>query len=79
MTVDVAGFAPDSKVAAHVQVTLAPGQFTQLNSVLAGMGFSGNVYNGRIAVTATSGAGRVAAYGSVVDNRTQDPTYVPAQ
>jgi len=30
-------------------------------------------------VKVTSGSGRVTAYGSVVDNLTSDPTYVPAQ
>jgi hypothetical protein len=77
--VDVAAYTPGSKIAAHATVPLAPGQFIQLGSVFAGLGFSSNVYNGRIAVTAVGGAGRVAAYGSVIDNRTQDPTYVPAQ
>jgi len=42
------------------------------------MGF-GNVYNGRISVRAIGGSGKVAVYGSVVDARTADPTYVPAQ
>jgi len=77
VTVDVAGYTPESKIAAHAQVTLAPGQFTQLGSVFAGLGFASNVYNGRIAVTVISGTGRAAAYGSIIDNRTQDPTYVP--
>ncbi len=79
VTLDVAAYVPESKVAAHTTVTLAPGQFTQLGSVFAGMGFTSNVYNGRIAVTAIGGTGRAAAYGSVVDNRTQDGTYVPAK
>ena len=39
----------------------------------------GNTYNARITVEVISGTGRVTAYGSVVDNDTQDPTYVPAQ
>ncbi|HYS55417.1 MAG TPA: hypothetical protein VER58_16790 [Thermoanaerobaculia bacterium] len=38
-----------------------------------------NTYNARMIVEVTSGSGRVTAYGSVIDNRTQDPTYVPAQ
>ncbi len=79
VTLDVAAYTPESKIAAHTQVTLGPGQFTQLGSVFAGMGFTSNVYNGRIAVTTVGGTGRAAAYGSVVDNRTQDPTYVPAK
>jgi hypothetical protein len=79
VTVDVAAYTPDSKVAAHVSITLQPGQFLQRGSIFPSMGFSNNVYNGRIAVTVTGGTGRVAAYGSVIDNRTSDPTYVPAQ
>ena len=79
VTLDVAAYTPESKIAAHTTVTLAPGQFTQLGSIFAGLGFTSNVYNGRIAVSATGGTGRAAAYGSVIDNRTQDPTYVPAQ
>ena len=38
-----------------------------------------NIYNARISVEVTSGSGRVASYGSVIDNATSDPTYVPAQ
>jgi hypothetical protein len=79
VTLDIAAYTPESKIAAHTQVTLAPGEFTQLTSVFTRMGFKANVYNGRIAVTATGGTGRAAAYGSIVDNRTLDPTYVPAQ
>lgn len=79
VTIDIAGFSPDSKVAAHVQRTLGANEFVQLGNIFSQLGFSGNTYNGRIAVTAIGGTGRVAAYGSVVDNRTQDPTYVPAQ
>ena len=79
VTIDIAAYTPESKVAAHTSVQLGPGQFTQLGSVFAGMGFTNNVYNGRIAISAVGGTGRVAAYGSVIDNRTQDPTYVPAQ
>jgi hypothetical protein len=32
-----------------------------------------------VTVSVTSGTGRVTAYGSVIDQTTQDPTYVPAQ
>ena len=37
------------------------------------------VYNARVAVKVVSGEGRVTAYGSAIDQITQDPTYVPAQ
>lgn len=79
VTVDVAAFVPGSKVAAHISITLQPGQFLQRGSIFPAMGLTGNVYNGRIAITVTGGTGRVAAYGSVIDNRTSDPTYIPAQ
>jgi len=79
VTVEIKGYSPDSKVVATLAPKkLGPGEFTQLGGILAGMGF-GNVYNGRITVRVIDGDGKVAAYGSVIDNRTQDPTYVPAQ
>jgi hypothetical protein len=39
----------------------------------------GAAYNARLSVRVIEGAGKVTAYGSVVDQTTQDPTYVPAQ
>jgi hypothetical protein len=39
----------------------------------------GNVYNARISVKVIDGQGKVTAYGSVIDQKTQDPTFVPAQ
>ena len=68
---------PDSKVTPTVQVTLAANEFQQFNPIRA-LGV-GNVYNARITVRVISGEGRVTAYGSVIDETTQDPTYVPAQ
>jgi hypothetical protein len=78
VTVEILGFTPESKIAARVEKTLSGGEFSQLGNVFTSMGF-GNVYNGRVSVRAIGGSGRVAAYGSVVDARTADPTYVPAQ
>ena len=51
---------------------------TDLARILSSLN-AGNTYNARIIVRVTSGSGRVTAYGSVVDNLTSDPTYVPAQ
>jgi hypothetical protein len=76
--VHVAAILPDSKTSPSTDVTLQPNEFRQLGSVLASLN-PGNTYNGRIIVTVISGSGRVTAYGSVVDNLTSDPTYVPAQ
>ena len=76
--VHVTAIVDGSKVANSTDVPLAPNEFRQLGSVLASLN-AGNTYNARILVTVTSGSGRVTAYGSVVDNLTSDPTYVPAQ
>jgi len=69
-----------SKTAAVLpDITLNPNEFRQLNSVF-GQAYAGqNVYNGRATIQVVGGAGRVTAYGSVVDASTSDPTYVPAQ
>ena len=78
-TVHVTGYLPDSKITAAVDVPLGPNQFTQFTQVLASMFPGQNTYNGRISVQVTGGTGRVAAYGSVIDNISKDPTYVPFQ
>jgi len=57
---------------------MAAGEWVQRGNIFTQLGF-GDVYNGRISVRAIGGTGKVAAYGSVVDARTADPTYVPAQ
>jgi Ig-like domain CHU_C associated len=78
VTVEILAWTPESKIAARTEKTLAASEFSQIGSIFSGMGF-GSVYNGRISVRAVGGTGRVAAYGSVVDSRTADPTYVKAQ
>jgi hypothetical protein len=78
ITVELLAYTPDSKVAARTVVPLGPGEYLQKGGIFKSLGFS-NVYNGRITARVISGTGRVAAYGSVIDNRTTDPTYVPSQ
>lgn len=72
-------YVPDAKQVAIVEQDLAPNQFLQLGSLFRSVYGEQNIYNGRVTVEVTSGQGRVAAYGSVIDNRSSDPTYVPAQ
>jgi hypothetical protein len=60
-----------------VQIPLAANEFRQF-AVLRELG-AGNAYNARITVRVIEEAGRVTTYGSVIDELTQDPTYVPAQ
>lgn len=77
-TVELLAYSPDSKVASRLVMPLAAGQYIQKGGIFKSMGFN-NVYNGRITARVIGGTGRIAAYGSVVDNRTTDPTYVPSQ
>ena len=78
--VRVTAFVPDSKTSVSTELDLTPNEFRQLTKVLLSFGFNqSNIYNARISVEVTSGTGRVAAYGSVIDNFSSDPTYVPAQ
>ena len=76
-TVEVSLILPDSKITPVISVPLAPNQFTQLS--LAAFGLTEPIYNARVSVKAVDGAGKVTAYGSLIDNVSQDPTYVPAQ
>jgi hypothetical protein len=69
---------PDSRVSPVTELDLEPNEFRQLNGVIASLN-PGNTYNARIAVEVVSGSGRITSYASVIDNATQDPTYVPAQ
>jgi len=77
-TVEISAIVPGSKVTLSTPVSLQGNEFVQIPSVLGQM-LTGNVYNARITVKVISGTGRVTAYGSVVDNNSKDPTYVPAQ
>ena len=76
---DFTVFAPGSKVSASTNVSLAPNEFTQLNGVIGSLFPGVDTYNARAVLKVIGGTGRVTAYASVVDNFTQDPTYVPAQ
>jgi len=78
-TVEITLRPPDSKLTAVAHVDLAPNEFLQLGSIFKWAGFQGNVYNGRVSIRVVNGLGRVAGYGSVIDNRTEDPTYVYSQ
>jgi hypothetical protein len=78
-TVRVTAFVPDSKTSVSTEVQLSGNQFLQLNRMLDSLYPGQNTYNARVSVEVTRGTGRVSAYGSVIDNLSLDPTYVPAQ
>jgi len=77
VTVEVLVHLPDSKVTPRVLIPLGPNEFRQF-AIIRQLGL-GNVYNARISIRVIEGDGRVTAYGSIIDELTQDPTYVPAQ
>lgn len=76
VTIELSVVPEDSKVAAKLTLDLAANEFRQIS--LADFGF-GTMYNTRVAVKVTNGSGKVTAYGSVIDQITQDPTYVVGQ
>jgi hypothetical protein len=77
-TIEVTAFEADSKISQTISINLKANEYVQYGKILQLFGL-GTVYNGRVSVKVISGEGRVYAYGSMVDNRTEDPTYVPAQ
>jgi Ig-like domain CHU_C associated len=77
-TIEIRASLPGKKLAAVTQVELQPNEFRQLNGLLRSMGFE-DAYNATVDVRVIGGTGSVIAYASVVDNATQDPTYVMAQ
>jgi len=76
-TVEVTVILPDSKVAPKVSIPLAAFEYRQF-AIISSLGL-GNTYNARISVRVIDGQGKVTAYGSVIDQKTQDPTFVPGQ
>lgn len=77
VTAEVTVVLPDSKVAPKVQIPLAAFEYRQF-PIISVLGL-GNTYNARITVRVIDGQGKITAYGSVIDQKTQDPTFVPAQ
>ena len=76
-TVEVQVFLPDSKVSPSTQIPLPANGFIQV-PVIQSLGLT-NIYNARISLRVVGGNGKVSAYGSVIDQVTSDPAYVPAR
>ncbi|MGA7614467.1 MAG: hypothetical protein WBX15_04730 [Thermoanaerobaculia bacterium] len=79
VTVEIQAIVPNTKATPKITVQLGANEFEQLNAVLTDRFNLSDVYNARISVKVVGGSGRILAYGSAVDNKTQDPTYIPAQ
>lgn len=78
VVIEVTAFEPDTKTTAVVPIGLQANEYRQFDRILEQMQL-GTVYNGRVSIKVIEGEGRVYAYGSNVDNRTADPTYIPGQ
>jgi hypothetical protein len=77
-TVEITAVPADAKFSVRAQITLAANEFRQYGSLLRSLGLS-DTYNARVTIRVVDGDGKVTAYASVVDQRTQVPTFVPAQ
>lgn len=76
-TVEMQVVLPDSKVTPTVTVPLAAYEYKQFDPIKELS--LGNIYNARVAIRLIDGDGKVMAYGSLIDETTQDPAYIPAQ
>jgi hypothetical protein len=80
VTLKVSMHMPDTKATPSITVPLAGNEFRQLGRIIEGfLGTGSQTYNARVTVEVTEGSGRVAAYASIIDNESLDPTYVPSQ
>lgn len=75
VVVELTAHPPAGEAPRSIRVPLEPYGFIQQVQLLKTLGFE-NAYNVRVSVAVVEGDGAVAAYASVIDNRTQDPTYV---
>jgi uncharacterized repeat protein (TIGR01451 family) len=77
-TVEITAIPADSKFAVTGTFDFGANEYRQYSSLLKSLGLE-TAYNARVTVRVTDGDGKVTAYASVVDMKTQDPNYVNAQ
>lgn len=78
VTVELSAFLPDSKVETRTTVELEPFEPRQISAIFSILQL-GTVYNGRVVARVTGGDGRILAYGTVIDLRTNDLTFIKGQ
>jgi hypothetical protein len=74
----VTAVRPDSRAVVRTELDLGANEFRQFSNILAQMGLP-TVYNARLSVRVIGGAGRLTAYSSAIDNRTDDAIFVAAK
>ncbi|MFZ2493238.1 MAG: hypothetical protein WA208_17300 [Thermoanaerobaculia bacterium] len=78
--VELIAVIPGSLATPRVTVDLKANEFVQLVNVFSSkFGLNSEIYNARIAVRVIEGDGKIIGYASVIDQKTQDPTFVPAE
>jgi hypothetical protein len=77
LTVEVGLFTADDVLLGTVQVQLQPFEHRQVNDIFASV--TGNLEDGFATVRTTTAGGLFFAYASVVDNRSGDAIFIPAQ
>ena len=78
VSVQVSAYTPASKISVSSVWDLPANGFIQLNNILGQLNIN-NAYDARISLKVIGGNGKISGYASLIDNRTQDPTYIPAQ
>jgi uncharacterized repeat protein (TIGR01451 family) len=76
--VEVTAVPPDSRAVVRTELDLGANEFRQISNILAQMGLP-TVYNARLSVRVIGGSGRLTAYSSAIDNRTDDAIFVAAK
>jgi len=74
--VDIELFNASGLGLGHIYLNIAPWGYLQQGRVFAGVGAEGTE-DGFAVVRTSAQDGRFLAYASVVDNQTNDPTYIP--
>ena len=77
--VEITVSTPEGKLSGVIEKALAPHEFIQFGRLINTLAGSQQTYNATVQVRVIGGSGRVTAYGSVIDNASKDPTYIPAQ
>jgi len=78
-TVRLSMVNPDAKSIPTIDVTVGPNQFVQLGNVFSSVFPASSVYNGRISAQVVGGTGKISVYGSLIDNKSNDPAFIPGQ
>lgn len=77
--VRVTAYDAQSKVSVFKTYGIPANSFVQVGRILDNDFRLKPTYNAVVSVEVVGGEGRVSSYASIIDNATQDPTYVPAQ